>query len=263
MTAQRTTFTAPLRTRRLDIRMREIPVATELEILGVLPGQYEQEITMLLRAAIVERGAGHSAPTDPEHWTVQERWMAMAWYTAACTGDMDYELGGGTLSDYLCGDSDRPMQIDPIPLGELYGEPLMMRHLTGGMLERIEGIALEFQAQFAQAPVLFWEVAAMAAMIYRAAESPAAPQDDAGAFEGQLVEHISELISLPPSDLYGLSLRFYEGMSRMSHLFAWLPSKDGLVVMPREGRAGGVPARFCARPLIHERTRRLASRAGD
>ena len=149
-------FTAPLRTRRLDVRMREVPVSTELDILGVLPGQREQEITLLLRAAIVERGTGHSAPDDPEHWTIQERWMAVAWYTAACSGDMDYGIGGGTLDDYLHGDSDRPMRIDPVSIGELYGEPLMMRNSAGGRLDRIEGIAHEFRDKFQKAPALLW-----------------------------------------------------------------------------------------------------------
>ena len=255
-------FTAPLRTRRLDVRMREVPVSTELDILGVLPGQREQEITLLLRAAIVERGTGHSAPDDPEHWTIQERWMAVAWYTAACSGDMDYSIGGGTLDDYLHGDSDRPMRIDPVPIGELYGEPLMMRHMTGGMLDRIEGIAHEFRDKFQKAPALLWEVAAMAAMIYRAAEPPADPMHDAGAFESQLVEHINELIGLPPSDLYDLAMRFYGGLDQLAHLFRWLPGHDGLVVVPKEGRAGGVPARFLASALIHGRTRQLAQLAG-
>ena len=87
-----------LRTRRLTVQLRELPIAESIAVASMPPHLYEASCTAFLRGAI-ETVDGIS---DPAQWTVQERTLAVCHYLACTLEDgPDFAVGNGRFSDYL------------------------------------------------------------------------------------------------------------------------------------------------------------------
>lgn len=245
----------PMRTHRLSVDFKEISIGAAVDVAMTPQTTPELEITKFLRGAI---SAVHHGPENPAHWTVQERWLAVAFYLGAVKRQPNIEIGDGRLDDYFDGASDREMQIGPVDVGQVDGDNWQMRQLTGGMAEAIEVLRHEFPG----IPLgTYWEWACMAAQLVIAGESAPSPEDGDGKFEKHLVERMRVFMGYPETAFFALSSAFWAGRQALHHLFFYGFSADGLVILPKGGGDRLLsPARFPARACIHPRTLEMARR---
>ena len=241
-----------LRTRRLTVQLRELPMAASIAVASMPPHLYEASCTAFLRAA-VESASGVS---DPAQWTVQERTMAVCHYLACTLEDgPDFAVGAGRFSDYLDGESDAAAGEPTIDLGELAGDHWTLRHLTGAMVESIERLCGEIEG-IGNLPRLHWLIGAMACQLVRTDEIP--PEASESAFDDFLRHRMAVLMAFPESAFAALRWRYLEGRARLSHLMRIDFSADGPVALPKGGAASDLPpARFPVHACLGEMARDL------
>ncbi|MBL0011136.1 MAG: hypothetical protein IPP22_09355 [Nitrosomonas sp.] len=132
-----------LRMRRFTVQLRELTIGESIKIASMPVHLEEASITALLRFS-VESVKGNSIIEDPQHWTVQERIMAVCHYLASTNdGEPDFLIGEGHYSDYLDGGNDTAVTEDSIMVGEVGGDIWHIRQFTGAMAESIERLSGE------------------------------------------------------------------------------------------------------------------------
>ena len=236
-----------LRTRRLTVQLRELPIGESIAIAEMPPTREEASCTAFLRAAVV---SAQGVP-DPAQWTVQERMLAVCHYLAATSDDgPDFAVGGGRYSDYLDGAMD--IGEAPISVGEVGGDAWLVRHLTGAAAESIERMDGEVPGVSGR---LHWLLGGMAAQMLRAGESVPDAADGEGAFDEFIVARMKVIHGYPESDFAALMALYVDGREKLRHLFSTEFSRDGIVAMPKGGAASQLPP---ARFPVHSCLTRLA-----
>lgn len=233
-----------LRARRFTVRLKELSIGAALEIAG-RPEHLEQaNTTAFLRAASID------PERDPADWRVGERVLAVAHYLACVTQEPDFQVGQGYYSDYLVPE-DAPVP-DEVSVGELVGEPWLMRHLDGRLAESIERLELD-----AISPRGRWLVGMMAAQLYRKGEQDPGTLTE-GARDEWLQARVGEFLALPESEFEVMLGGLYRGRAKLTHLFHIDADEGGLICQPTREDAGLPPARFSVRANLCAWARAMA-----
>ena len=249
-----------LRTRRLNVVLRELTMGESIAIAGIPAHRKEEETTAFLRAAVVTSSPGLE---DPAHWTVQERAAAVAWYLAAILSDgPDFAIGEkARYSDYLDGENDIPTTVENVEIGELGGDRWAVRHLTGAMAESIERTLGEVAGISASA---HWEVGVMGCqLVLNCEDTPDPKAAGEGAFDEWLVARMRTLLNFPQMDFLALRFLWMTGREALHHLMRVdVGVRGGLVVLPKQMKGGEAvdlpPATFLPGPAISDAAREMA-----
>jgi hypothetical protein len=231
----------PAVTTKLNVQLRELTMREAVELAATPLGRHEAAATALLDRIVLTAGGPHS---DRRLWTVQERMFIVAHYIACTTdGPGNFELGDGSLLDYLLADQDSaPDQVD---VGPACGNRWTVKQLVGA-----EAIAVEaLSARRAD-----WVTADMAARLRcDDPDDPPAPDpaNDPGRYAAWLAAQKKGIDDLPESDFEELFAVYRAGLVPLEHLFRVEFDHQGLIVMPKakaKARGGGdaslSPARF-------------------
>lgn len=237
----------PLRTRRINAKLRELSAGAAIRLAGIHPSQHELATTEFLRAVIESADTptpGHVA--DPRLWTVQERTLAVCHYIAASApnGEADFAVGeGGHLTNYMVTEADYVASVD---LGEACEDRWRMVPMVGMAAEAIE--RADGQVEDVAPGHMHWLVGSMATQLQRVGpdgqllgELP--PVDDA-AFDDWLRARMTVLANFPQSDFESLLVLRARGAQGLLHLFDMDVGAAGVVAFPKELEAGLPPARF-------------------
>lgn len=248
-----------LRIRSLELQLRELSVAQSIALAAMPPHLEQAGATAFLRAAT--QSATGAAGSDPLHWTVQQRTLAVAHYLSVVSDDgPDFAIGAARYSDYLDAAADHPHEPRTPHsgiLGEVGGDTWSIRHLTGAMAESVERLIGEVRdAHDVPLPVrLHWTIGAMAAQLVRYGDDAAPSVEDGAALDAYLLLRMQTLAQYPESDFSQLLNLFFIGQEKLHHLLRIGFGDEGIVVLPRENvkEAGGAllpPARFPVHALI-------------
>lgn len=245
----------PLRTKRISVQLKEISIGDAIRISAMPVQADEAGKTAFLRAS-VETTKG--CDPDPARWTVQERTIAVCHYLASILEDgPDFSLSGGVgrYSDYLDGAADIPASMVDAPIGEVGGDEWRVAHLLGAHAEAIERTHGSIEGFSGR---LHWLMGCMAAQLRRTGEDQGPdPVDMPGEYEDWLIARINTLSGYPESDFADLMGRYLTGREKLHHLIRIEQADDGLICLPKEGAAEGLPpARFpvhtCISRLAHD-----------
>lgn len=236
-----------LRVHGLQLQLRELTIAQAVALAAMPPHCEQAGVTAFLRAAT--QSAAGAAGSDPLHWTVQQRTLAVAHYLSVVSDDgPDFLIGQARYSDYLDAAADSHAQ--PAILGEVAGDNWSIVHLTGAMAESIERLAGEVRDAHdgSLTARLHWTIGAMAAQLTRTGDA-SAPVEDGAALDTYLQQRMRVFAQYPESDFSQLLELFFAGQERLHHLLRIGFGDEGIVILPRENEkeAGGEllpPARF-------------------
>ena len=227
-------YFSPLRTKRLDVDLRELTIREAVDLAAVPPDSHEAAVTSLLKRIVKE---ARGTRKHPGRWTVQERMLAVAHYIA-CTseGEGNFEIGQGRFLDYMHEDVDAAPEV--VDVGQACGDQWTARQITGDEAAVMEGLCKSR---------LDWFAADMAARLTLAGKDEGRPDATArpGEFAGWLSERITVFEAMPESDFEDLFRAYRVGLEKLHHLFRLELDETGYVAMPRKGGgADSVPARF-------------------
>lgn len=245
-----------LRTRRLDVQLRELTIGEAVELAAVPLKGHEAAITQLLRSIVREARGAHA---DPGRWTVQERMMVVAHYLASTSeGGGNFQVGEGRFLDYLHAEPDGAPDV--APAGDACGDSWDVRQVTGDEAAIMEGLC---------ASRLDWLAADMAARLAVRGKNEGRPDAStrAGEFARWVHERMGVFKAMPESDFEALFGVYRAGLLELHHLF-WLElDAEGYVAMPRKGGGADLaPARFPASSTLSELALALGGgpdRSGD
>lgn len=241
-----------LRTRRLTVRMKELPMVDAIALAAIPEHLNEEATTAFLRAAVDEA----QGVENPEEWTVQERCMAVCHYMASTLDDgPDFSLadGAANFSDYLMGEKD--YAADSVDAGTLEGDRYEVRHLCGALAGAIERLQGELSGDVSGAA--HWLIGRMAAQLV--INGDAVPTS--GDIDAALIERMRVIARYPESVFVKLTGAFETAQRELDHLFLMDADKHGLMVLPREGSAANQPpARFPAGTCITDLARHLGGK---
>ncbi|MDF0506597.1 hypothetical protein POK33_38245 [Burkholderia cenocepacia] len=248
---------APLRTRRLAVRLRELPIGDEMALCALPDTAHEKALTEFLTYCV------ESAETpsdkyiaDPRAWSVSERLLVLAHYQSHTRDDApDYAVTETSrLSDYL----DMSRDIASAPSFSVEGDEWTVQPLTGAMAEAIETLQLE--AAVDANGHEHWLIGVMAAQLVRTGESP----PDAIAEPAQYIEYLRlrmQILRKLPSSVAGeLYARFRSAHEEMSQFFRVWIDNQGIIVLPKEAGAPIAPARFLVHSCVSELARALSGK---
>lgn len=236
-----------LRTKRLTAQLKELSIGDALAVASMPPDRDEATCTAFLRFTL----ASVTGISDPAHWTVQERILAICHYLAVVSEDgPDFSVGeNGHYSDYLDAAKDCPPDV--IELDTIDEDRWYIRHLTGAMAETVERLYGEIEGLHGRT---HWLVGTMAAQLLRNDEAITNSPTDAADpdYDSLLITRMRYLMGLPESQFSRLLLRFMTGRELLSHLFSIDVTDDGIVAMPKGGVTEKAlsPARFPASTCI-------------
>jgi hypothetical protein len=222
-----------LRTARLDVAMRELTLKEGIALAAIPPHQHEAGVTALLAQVVKASGAN----ADPELWTVQERYFAVAHYIA-CTSEEggNFEVANGRFLDYLCADIDSaPVVVDA---GQACGDTWTAKQLLGCEAGAMEGFCRSR---------LDWLTADIAARMSVVGQDEGRPDPRArpGDYATWLQDRSAVIQQMAESEFEALFMAYRRGLDGLHHLFALEQDDAGFVVMPtKEGGAALAPARF-------------------
>lgn len=247
----------PLRSRRMNLRLREISAGAAIRLAGIHPDRHEFATSEFLRS-IVE-SADTPTPqhvTDPRLWTVQERTLVVCHYIAAISplGGADFSVGDdGKFTDYMVPERDYLPSVD---LGAACDDNWSMVPMSGLAAESIEWLA--GSVPNIPAGRTHWLIGSMAAQLVRTGKDDPAPVDDA-AYQDWLKARMAVFADFPDSDFVELVRLRSEGVGKLLHLFDMDISESGMVVLPNEGGEGKdlPPARFPVDVCLSEMAKRL------
>lgn len=232
-----------LRTKRLTVQLKELSIGESIAIAAMPVHLHEATTTAFLRAA----ASSVKGEQDPAQWTAQERIFAVCHYLACVIeGGPDFALGeSGRYSDYFDGAADVSSSVQLVPVGEISGDAWNVRHLTGGMAESIERLSGVINGIGGR---MHWILGPMAAQLVRDGEETPLPEEGEGEFDDWLATRMQIMAGFPSSDFELLVYAFSDGREKLHHLFRLNCDEEGLLAMPREGAAAGLPpARFPVR----------------
>lgn len=249
---------APLRTRRLDVTLRELPIGEAIRLAGLPSSKPQQETSEFLAAAIKE--AREPTPrhrANPRAWTVEERTLAVCHYLASTSDEKNFQVGeSGRYSDYLMHNKDYP-KTDVVELGTIDEATWSMQPLLGAEAEAIETIAFE------SGPLqhFHWIKGAMAAQLRRNGESRPDAVTDFAEFVLWLRERMGVINAFSESTFSELMRGWLVGQQQLIHFFEVTFNSNGALAMPVSDAADNAqPARFLARSCLSEVALRLGGK---
>ena len=241
-----------LRTKRLTVRMKELPMLDAIALAAIPPHLNEEATTAFLHASI----DSIQGIENPEDWTVQERTMAVCHYMASAMDDgPDFSLAGGKarFSDYLVGEQDYP--DDLVEIGDIEGDRWEVRHLTGALAGSIERLQGEIPNVSGYA---HWRIGRMAAQLVP--NGNAVPTS--GDIDAAMIERMRVIASYPESVFTRLMGAFEQSRQALDHLFILEADEHGLIALPREGSAAEKPpARFPVSACITDLAKYLGGKS--
>jgi hypothetical protein len=244
----------PLRTARLDVRLRELSFGDEIALCQTHETAHEATMSEFLRRAV--EYAGVPSPrhvSDTRAWTVGERLFALAHYCVHTREDRpDYAVTDtSTLSDYLDVARDLP---EPSTFEEA-GDTWTLHPLTGAMAEAIESL----QGSTTLTGVAHWMTAAMAAQLLRASDHEQGVPDavvDATGYVKWLAKRIAVMAGLPASTFDRMYAQYRIALDRDTQFFRIWFDREGVIVLPKllpHGAQAVTPAaRFLVRSVVGE-----------
>lgn len=232
---------SPLRTRRLNVKLKELSIGDTM-YLCKLPGHLnEAGITSLLERIVEpEDKPARDQVTDIRLWTVQERALVVGHYLAHTEENADFAVGKtGKYSDYL--NMEKQTVAASINLGTVAGDKWIIKPLLGMHAESIERL---IDSERIDAGQEGWWLGAMAAMmkLESGADQLEAALDDA------LEQKVKILKGYPTSEFMALLHAWFDGVSKLDHFFSLSFLNDGIAwEVP-----GLPPARFQFTSAINE-----------
>lgn len=238
----------PLRTRRLNVQLRELSLGEAIHLCRLRPDLHEAGTTALLQRIIEPDPKPRVGQvTDVLAWTVQERAMAVAHYLTHLTeGEPDFPVGDGRFSDYLREGADHAPAS--IPVGQFFGDEWHCQPLIGYHTEAIERLMAAGKLEFSRRD---WWFGAMAAQLYREGEPLVDPAEIMpAAYDAQLEDRYRALLQMPERECLRLLLAFLDATGQLNHLFRLEFQDDGVVFAPAASQAEEVPGLPPARFLF-------------
>lgn len=246
----------PLRTRRLNVRLREISAGAAIRLAGIKAERHEYATSEFLRAVIdTAEATTPEHVTDPMMWTVQERTLAVCHYMAvtASDGNADFSVGEGKMSDYMVTNCD---YVDGVDLGVACEDSWRMVPMTGMAAEVIE--LLEGSIPDIPEGRVHWLLGSMAAQLVRIDKDGPAPVDESS-YTNWLKERMTVFMNFPEGDFYELVRLRMKGAEALKHLFnVDIGGASGMLAYPAGEGVGAElpPARFSVDKCITEDSRR-------
>jgi hypothetical protein len=238
---------APLRTKRLDVRLQELSIANEIELCQHPVDSHERAMTAFCRFALEYANDASPRLADPRRWTVGERWLLMAQYNIAVHRG-DYPVTDrSNISDYLDFSSDLPAAL---PSFELDGDLWRIHPLTGAAAELLE--LLEHDSP--RKGRFYWMAGMMAAQLVRDTDLPTLPDpvDQEEEYVAWLTGRMDTFANMPSSLTTELYIHFREKSSQHKQFFDVWFDDQGLLALPGKGAGDMPPARFRTRSLVSE-----------
>lgn len=235
---------APIRARRLDVRLQELSIGGEIALCHLPEQAHEKALSEFLRLAVENAAAASPRHvTDPRAWTVGERLLVLAHYCSHAREDgPDYAVTDvSKLTDYL--DFERDFPAQPSRFAAI-GDQWALQPLTGGMTEAIETLQIDSTLIGRE----HWMIGVMAAQCLR--EHEAAHPDpvlESAAYVAWLAQRMAAIRELPSSSMQELYGQYRVAQERDAQFFRIWFDEQGVIVLPKEAGALTPPARF----LVH------------
>jgi hypothetical protein len=244
---------APLRTRRLSVRLRELEVGQSIELLSMPPELLEGGTTEFLRYAAVADKPTPAHVTDPRMMTVQERMHLCAHYLAHVSeSGADFEIGDGRYSQFVMPGNDWDGRPAPITLDKRKGS---LWPLFGWQAEVLEKIC-QNRGQ--------WQLSALACQIIMEGESL---PDGTGISDADAIEWVTKRRDaakrMTESEYKQLFIAAAAAETKIAHFFHIGFQDDGVIALPtpeaiKEAGAKEIaPARFPFDACVSDFTRQL------
>lgn len=230
---------APLRTSRLDVRLREMSIGDEIALCHMPESNHESALSEFLKRAIGE--AFLTSPrhvVDPRAWTVSERLVALAQYNVHARADgPDYNVTTTShISDYLDGDRE-PMKPTKF---QAAGDEWFVEPMIGAVAEIIESKAFDSDLK----GVEHWVVGAMAAQLMREEDIGQVPDaiEDGSGYQKWFSKRMDTMRAMPSSSMDDLYAGFTRALDADTQFFRLWFDESGIIVLPKKEVAGLVPA---------------------
>jgi hypothetical protein len=183
-------------------------------------------------------------------WTVQERLRVVTHYIAHVADDgPDFSIGEYHFSQYV--DLVADEFLDAKPIGEVGGQPMVIRPLLGVHAQLLERVCTDAGE---------WLIGAMACRIEEQGEqsNPAAliALDEVASLDW-IKGRIAKLRGLPESEFEQVYMA-YAAQPGLSQFFRIEFGDEGIVCLPIDDKEAGIPpARFRALSCVSQTTRSL------
>lgn len=211
-----------LRTKRLQVRLREITIGDAIRLCSMPGSQNEVGTTELLRCIVLpEENPIKGQVTDPKLWTVHERALIVGHYLSHTSDSPDFKIGENSYSKYL------QMEKNPFPasisLGRVADNDWTIRPLLGMHAETIERLIIQERIDAGRTG---WWFGAMAAMLY--------PDCDPGdVLDADMEDYIENKVKIlkgyPDRAFMELLQAFLVGCEKLDHFFTLGFTDDGIV----------------------------------
>lgn len=231
---------SPLRTRRLDVRLRELAIGDEIALCHLPENAHEKALTEFLERAIdIADTPSDRHVGNPRAWSIGERLLALSHYCVHTRDDRpDYAVTDvSKLSDYLDISKDFPLQHATF---DALSDKWVLRPLTGAAVEVLEAIQAESSLRGRE----HWLLGAMSAQLLREGESSPDPITEFTAYVEWLKARITVMRAIPSSSFDVLYKNFRTAMLKDTQFFKIWFDDQGVIVLPREAGAVTPPARF-------------------
>lgn len=248
---------APLRTRRLDVRLNELPIGGEIALCHLPENAHEKSMTEFLDLAIGSAGTPSARHvTSPRAWTVSERLLVLAHYCVHTREDgPDYSVTEvSKLSDYL--DMSRDAPAKPATF-EALADKWELRPLIGAAVEVLE-------SQQGESDLIgreYWMFGVMAAQLMREGEAHPDPVAEFTDYVSWLNGRMAIMRALPSSDFNVLFANYSRAAQKDTQFFKLWFDDQGVIVLPKEAGAVTPPARFLVLSGISELALSIAGKA--
>lgn len=230
---------APLRTARLDVRLREMSIGDEIALCHMPESNHEAALSEFLKRAISEAFVtSNRHVADPRAWTVSERLVALAQYNVhARTDGPDYAVTDKSkISDYLDGDREpsKPTKF------KAAGDEWFIEPMIGAVAEIIESKAFDSHLK----GIEHWVIGAMAAQLMRDEDIGQVPDaiEDGSSYQKWLTKRMDNMQSMPSSAMDELYDGFKQAIDADTQFFRLWFDENGIIVLPKMEVAGLVPA---------------------
>jgi hypothetical protein len=219
---------APLRTARLDVRLRELGIGNELSLCHMPLTAHEKTLTEFLNFVLADANAPTPRHlTDPRAWSVSERFLVLAHYNLHVRDDApDWAVTETSkLSDYL----DPALEPGAAKPFQAARDTWTLRPLSGAMAEALETLQLESTLVGLE----HWVIGAMACQLLREGEeSPDAALETAD-FHAWLAKRMTVLKEYPSSDFDALFVGYRVALAQSTQYFTLWFDDEGVIVLPK------------------------------
>lgn len=236
---------SPLRTRRLEVRLHELALGSEIALCHLPENHHEKAMSEFLAYAIDSAAApSEHHLADPRQWSVGERILALAHYCTHVREDgPDYAVTDvSKLSDYL--DFARDI-ADAQPTFAAVDDRWHLLPLSGAAAEAIEAL----QGSTGLVGREHWIVGAMAAQLVREDETSPPPDPIASFadYTSWLTHRMAVMKAMPSSGFTQLFAGYRAALESSAQFFRIWFDETGVIVLPLTTKEAGAllpPARF-------------------